>query len=36
MEFPVTQWVRDLVLLPLWHRLDPWPQNFHMLQVCHR
>ena len=34
----VKQWVKDLALLQLWHRLrlwcgsDPWPGNFHMLQ----
>ena len=34
----VVQWVKDLVLLQLWHRLqlqpgfDPWPGNF-MLQM---
>ena len=33
------QWVKDLALLQLWHksqmwlRFDPWPRNFHMLQV---
>ena len=32
----VVQWVKDLVLLQLWLRLqlqlgfDPWPRNFHM------
>ena len=32
----VTQWVKDLVLLQLWSRLqlqlifDPWPGNFHV------
>ena len=32
----LVQWVRDPVLLQLWHRLqlqlrcDPWPGNFHM------
>ena len=32
-------WVKDLVLLQLWQdsqlqfRFDPWPGNFHMLQV---
>ena len=36
-EFLVAQWVKDLAssLLwlgsQLWHRLDPWPGNFHML-----
>ena len=31
------KWVKDLVLLYLWHRLqlqfrfDSWPRNFHML-----
>ena len=33
----VEQWVKDPVLPQLWHRLqltfDPWPRNFHMLQV---
>ena len=29
------QWVKDPALQQLWHRLqsDPWPGNFHMLQV---
>ena len=33
------EWVKDPALLQLWHRLqlqlrfDPWPKNFHMLQV---
>ena len=33
------QWVKDLALLQLWHRLQlllrfyPWPRNFHMLWV---
>ena len=32
------QWVKDLVSLQLprlllWHRFDPWPGHFHMLQV---
>ena len=27
------QWVKDLVLLQLWLEFDPWPGNFHMLQV---
>ena len=33
------QWVKDLVLLQLWHRLqlwlrfNPWPGNFSMLWV---
>jgi len=32
----VAQWVNDLALLQLWHRLqlqfgfNPWPGNFHM------
>ena len=32
-------WVKDPALslqrlrLLLWHRCDPWPRNFHMLQV---
>ena len=31
----MSQWVKDLALsllwlrLPLWHRFDPWPPNFH-------
>ena len=35
----VTQWIKGLVLslhqlrLLLWHKLDPWPRNFHMLWV---
>ena len=35
----LVQWVKDLVLLQLWRRsqlglgFDPWPGNFHMLQV---
>ena len=30
----VAEWVKDLVvLLQLWLRFDPWPGNFHMLQV---
>ena len=35
----MAQWVRDLVLSLLWLRLllwcefDPWPGNFHMLQI---
>ena len=39
IEFPMWQWVKDLALLQLWHRLqlwprfDPWPRNFHMTQV---
>ena len=35
----MAQWVKDL-LLPLqwfrllpWHRFDPWPRNFYMLQA---
>ena len=24
-------WVKDLVVLHLWHRFDPWPGNFHVL-----
>ena len=33
------QWVKDPTLLQLWYRsqlplgFDPWPRNFHMLQV---
>lgn len=27
----LAQLVKDLVLLLLWHRLDAWPGNFHML-----
>ena len=36
---PMAQWVKDAVLLKLWHRLklqlglDPWLGNFHMLWV---
>ena len=35
----MVQWVKDLALLHLWCRVqlwlrfDPWPGNFHMLQV---
>lgn len=35
----LVQWVKDLVLLQLWHilqlqlRFDPWPRHFHMPQV---
>ena len=35
----MVQWVKDLVLLKLWHRLklwlrfNPWPRNFHMLYM---
>ena len=35
----LVQWVKDLALLQLWHRLhlqlgfDPLPGNFHMLWV---
>ena len=35
----LVQWVKDLALLQLWCRpqrrlgFDPWPENFHMLQV---
>ena len=35
----LAQWVKDLVLVQLWHRsqlwlgFNPWPANFHMLQV---
>lgn len=29
----VTQKVKDLVLLLLWHGFDPWPGSFHMLQM---
>ena len=35
----MVQWIKDLALLQLWHRLqlwcgfDPWPWNFHMPQV---
>ena len=35
----MAQWVKDLVLPQLWHRpqlwlwFDPWPGNFHMLQM---
>ena len=25
----VAQWVKDPMLLQLWHRFDPWPVNFH-------
>ena len=36
----LAQWVKDLALLWLWHRLvaarpiSPQPSNFHMPQVC--
>ena len=26
----LAQWVKDLALLHLWHRFDPWPGKFHM------
>ena len=35
----MVQWVKNLVLLQLWHRsqlwlrFDPWSRNFHMLWV---
>lgn len=35
----MVQWVKDLALpqlchrLQLWLRFDPWPRNFHMLWV---
>ena len=35
----LAQWIKDLVLLQLWHRsqlwlrFNPWPRNFHMLPV---
>ena len=35
----MVQWVKDLSLSRLWlwlqlcHGFDPWPGNFHMLQV---
>ena len=35
----VTQWMKDPVLSMLWlqsllwRRFDPWPRNFHMMQV---
>ena len=29
----VVQWVKDLALLQLWLRFNPWPGNFHMLWV---
>ena len=35
----MVQWVKDPVLLWLWHRpqlplrFDPWPRNFHMQRV---
>ena len=29
----VAQWVKDSALLLLWYRFDPWPRNFHMMQV---
>ena len=29
----VAQWVKDPVLSLMWHRLDPWPGKFRMLQV---
>ena len=29
----VIQWVKDPALLQLWLRFDPWPRNFHILQV---
>ena len=27
------QWVEDLVLPQLWLGFNPWPRNFHMLQM---
>ena len=36
----LVQYVKDLVLLLLWHRsqlwlgFSPWPGNFHKLRVC--
>ena len=32
-EFPVAQQLQDLALSKQWHRLDPWPGNFHMPQA---
>ena len=32
-ECPVAQWVKYTALSLLWLRSDPWPGNFHMLQV---
>ena len=38
-EFSYEEWVKDLVLSLQWlglllgHRFNPWPKNFHMLQV---
>ena len=29
----VAQWVKDSALSLLWCRFNPWPGNFHMLQV---
>ena len=29
----MAQCVKDLVVLLLWHRFDPWAGNFHMLQA---
>ena len=29
----MAQWVKDLVLLQLQPRSDPWPGNFHMTQM---
>jgi len=30
MRSSVAQWVKGLALLLLWHRLNPWPRNFHI------
>ena len=29
----VVQQVKDVALPPLWNGFNPWPKNFHMLQV---
>lgn len=33
-EFPIGLAVKDLAMLLLWLRLDPWPTNFHMPWAC--
>ena len=34
VQFPAQhRELKDLVLLPLWLRFNPWPGNFHMLWV---
>ena len=33
LEFPGSLVVEDLAWSLLWLRFDPWPRNFHKLQV---